>query len=76
MSQVCCHLLAKGDAMANAEIQVLEMALEAVSSRLNALVTSCIDDRGAIQAPTQKDIMQARAALPPYCSMAFVKKQN
>ncbi len=59
--------------MANAEIQVLELALKSVSTRLNDFVSSCIDEQGNPKAPTQKDIMQARASLPPYCAQAFKK---
>ena len=56
------------------EVAVLEIALKVLSTRFDEFVSACLDAEGKPAAPARKDVMRARACLPPYCKYALTNK--
>lgn len=56
------------------EVRLLEMALKAVSARFDEFIGNCLDANGNIVAPAKKDLMRARACLPPGCKHSLGSK--
>jgi hypothetical protein len=54
------------------EVAVLKAALLVVSNALDALVDECLAD-GEPKPPSKRELMKARAMLPPHCKHALTK---
>jgi hypothetical protein len=60
---------------ASCDIAILEYALTALSRAFDEFVGEC-SVLGKAVSPSQKALMKARAALPPYCTHAFKPKET
>jgi hypothetical protein len=56
------------------EVRMLEIALKVLSARFDEFVGSCLDANGNVVAPAKKDVMRARACLPPGSNHALGNK--
>jgi hypothetical protein len=56
------------------EVRMLEIALKVLSARFDEFVGSCLDANGNVVAPAKKDVMRARACLPPGSKHALGSK--
>lgn len=63
----------KVDSSSN-EAFLLSLALRAVTENFADLLDACVADNGSPRAPVMKDVMRARACLPPSCKHAFTPK--
>ena len=53
------------------EVVILELALKTLSARFDEFIGACMDADGKPVAPHKKDLMRARACLPPHCVQAL-----
>lgn len=58
------------------EVRILELAVKALTTQMNELLTDCTDEKGQPKAPSRKVYMQSRACLPAEYSMALTKAKE
>lgn len=58
------------------DIKILTLTIEKLSNQFDQFIGACLDENGNVHAPTNSDIMKARACLPSYCKHAFKKKKR
>jgi hypothetical protein len=58
------------------EVHLLELALKTLSTRFDEFIGSCLDAGGKVVTPAKKDLMRARACLPPGCKHALGNKNH
>jgi hypothetical protein len=54
----------------------LQITLRIMSEALDSLVGACTDGEGEPKTPSKKELLRAKAYLPPYCKNAFPKKEK
>ncbi len=58
------------------ELRILELAIKTLSTSFDDFIGVCMDANGKSVAPPMKELMKARACLPPHCLNAFQPKEK
>lgn len=56
--------------------QIIEIALQVMSTELDSLIAACMDESGNPKAPDRKALMRARSMLPPRFERALKKQKE
>ena len=60
----------------NIDTQILSISLQKLSLAFNTFIEATLDKNNKPKAPKQGDIAKARGYLPPYCVLAYRKRER